>query len=189
MRSLSSRLTPSEIAQVFGGLTDGFEDPKPEVIKLDWKGYFQNFSREHGGNPIQHQGRLLFADGWTYACSDYAGPEWPPPSNERDRLLLIRDYWRTRRDLVDLEYRKMRIHYEALKQLQYGKSLPLQQRDEIFDEVDQIKTISNKDVSLEELLERVDWLEADVRECEQQIASIDLKLADLDINKSTELVR
>lgn len=55
-------------------------------------GYFYNFCKMHG-DPVDDGKRLIFPDGWTYARTDYAGPEVPPPKDEQVLRALMLVYW------------------------------------------------------------------------------------------------
>lgn len=98
-------------------------NPVPEIL-VDWREYYLSFLQEHG-DPVEHGGRLLFEDGWTYSAFDPAGPEWPPPGNKTTLKGLQITYWRLRREAVSAECGMLQMRLRAADGLQSGKSLPL----------------------------------------------------------------
>lgn len=96
-------------------------------VQIDWKEYFLEFDRQHGGNPVRYKTLLLYQDGWRYSSNDHAGPEYPPPTDPVFLQKLISRYWwihsaRLKRDAVELEE-----FIQRMKNLQATKSLPLLQ--------------------------------------------------------------
>ena len=131
--------------------------PFPLAVRLDWRAYFLEFLEAHGNNPVEHQGRLLFADGWSYSSTDYAGPETPPPDNVIELADLQRVYWTKRRELVRRELARLR----PLANLQRSRALPLKHRIGCFVEDAgrmKLKT-STADLAVNE---QVELLEADL---------------------------
>lgn len=96
-------------------------------LKLEWRAYYQRFSEMHGGYPIIYKGRQYFADGWSYSMTDYAGPEWPPPTDPEELATIQKVYWYTRWNRARNELMVLRERYDGLKGLQETKSAPLQQ--------------------------------------------------------------
>lgn len=94
-------------------------------VRLDWRAYWKEFSRQHGDYPVRYRGRLLFRDGWTYSNSSYEGPEWPPPSTDREKAILLRAYWLLRKREVRAVWWEQYQELEQLRRLQSVKSLPL----------------------------------------------------------------
>jgi hypothetical protein len=47
-------------------------------VAVNWQELFMEFCRQHGGDPVFHDGRLLFQDGWTHSADNHRGPSWPP---------------------------------------------------------------------------------------------------------------
>lgn len=91
----------------------------PANITLDWRAYFLDFMRVHGGDPVENEGLLLFQDGYRYSNSDYQGPEYRPPDDPRELFRLQRVYWTRRaRMLRDEINRVMRIleNYQGMQQ-------------------------------------------------------------------------
>lgn len=101
------------------------ESPKLKV-NLSWKAYYKVFSEKHGGVPILYKGRQYFRDGWSYSATDYAGPEWPPPSDPKELLTLQRVYWYTLHNRCRNELLILRRQFDHLKGLQEEKDVPLQ---------------------------------------------------------------
>lgn len=100
----------------------------PQVrMQLDWQAYYKRFAGLHGGSPIVYKGRQLFADGWGYSATDYAGPEYPPPKDKTELAKLQKVYWYTRWNRAKNELLVLEQRYAALKGLQSDKSAPLQQ--------------------------------------------------------------
>lgn len=146
-------------------------------VHLDWKGYYKQFEEKHGepvqlldrdGKPL----RLLFADGWTYSCTDYAGPEWPPPKNEQDRARLIAEYYKIKFGLVRNEYIDLCRLISYLRDLQSAKDVPLQQIASYFDDEQNKRVIGRFEVELTPLIERREWLRKAISECEQRLTEI-----------------
>ena len=132
-----------------------FQDILPEVpstvgIELDWHAYFVNFSSQHGGDPVEHGGRLLFRDAWQYSATDYAGPEYPPLESEQYRGELVRTYWTLRKDIVSEELYQLEYRVRGLRDLQSNKSLPIHQVFAPYWDED-------KRVMVDETIDPVDW--------------------------------
>ena len=95
-------------------------------VKLDWVQYFKRFCEEHGGNPINYKGRLLFQDGWTYSATSHAGPEWAPPEDPKELVALVTVYWQEQLRALEVERRQLKAYVHGLTQLSQAKSVPLQ---------------------------------------------------------------
>ena len=145
--------------------------PKVEV-KLDWRAYFRAFCDSHG-EPVQHEGRWLFPDGWTYALKDWAGPEWPP---DLDRLpFLQRAYWRARRGIVKVELDHLKGRLNWLKGMAAAKSVPLKQRVTYRSENDDgepVMVSEVKDLDLGAMEERAGWLAENLAECDANLKEL-----------------
>jgi hypothetical protein len=143
----------------------------PLHVQLDWPAYFKRFCQEHG-EPVQwRKGLLLFPDGWTYSSMDYAGPEWPPNTDER---LLRKDkeaYWRIRLRIVRAEAVFLDKRLDGLKQWQTTKSVPLQQISQYLDS-DNNRVVERVDLDLTALAGRLEWLWQDVKQCEEKIKEL-----------------
>jgi len=98
-----------------------------KLLQLDWRAYFKQFCAEHGGTPLEHQGKLLFPDGWTYAKDSYAGPEFPPPENELAKERLIYRYYLKRLRILRQEHTILKRRIAMLEQEQINRSAPMQQ--------------------------------------------------------------
>jgi hypothetical protein len=111
---------------------------KPAAVKIDWKGYFHEFRLEHG-EPVEHNGRLLFGDGWTYSNTDYAGPEWPPPEERAELLRMQQTYWTLRRGLLVQECTWLEQQIESLATIRSVKSTAVTvTRSSVEEQVDEL---------------------------------------------------
>jgi len=158
---------------------DSNDDREPTIqsqIELNWQAYFYAFSKLHGGNPVEFEGRLLWQDGYMYSKSDYLGPEWPPPRNRKELLRLRAAYWTRRRKIVDNERLKLKLEIDQLLLTQRIRSAPLQQTvgipiEETEDGMTRY-TYRNQDVDVKMLIERLTWLTDDVLLCDEQLRNI-----------------
>ena len=94
-------------------------------IELDWRATFAAFCSAHGNNPVEHGGRLLFADGWTHSASSYRGPQFPPPANPDELAELQRAYWQKRLATVEAMRAELQARLQDLEQLQKVLGSPL----------------------------------------------------------------
>lgn len=141
-------------------------------VELDWQAYYDAFKAEHG-DPVAHGGRLLFADGWTYSATDPAGPEWPPPKDERELLALQLAYWETRRRLVVTERDHLRGIVRTLREMQSGKSIQLVQRVAVRDELTGKPVLRSVPARAEDIEGgRLMLLELDARDCESRLLEL-----------------
>lgn len=145
-------------------------------VRLDWRAYFARFCEAHGNNPVEHGGRLLFADGWRYSMTDHAGPEWPPPSGA-DFKELQRAYWNKRLALVEVERGRLQRTIGELQQLQDQRRVPLQQRtivwsDDYAEDGHRMATVNCSDVQLMPLQQRLKLLTADVAHCGKMLKEL-----------------
>lgn len=142
-------------------------------IKLDWKAYFERFCEEHG-EPVEHDGRLLFPDGWTYSATDYQGPERPPPDDPAEVSRLLRSYWSVRRDEVKKQLLALDVQLTDLDDLQRHKSLPLQRKTEEMDYGGEVPKVlfGSEEVSmtLGIMRERLAWLKEELALCENKMS-------------------
>lgn len=125
-------------------------------IVLDHRAYFYKFCEEHGGDPVEHEGRLLFRDGWTYSNIDYAGPEWPPPPDQNEVRRLKFAYWRQFKALAVRQLGYLSRIAGDLGRLQASKSAPLMRR---VPPVENGQPWGSETLDLKELQERREWLE------------------------------
>ena len=115
-----------------------------KLVQIDWKGYFDEFSRRNGGDPIRIGGvmkhgrmlggRLLFPTGWQYNGMRYEGPEYPPPDDPKELHALQRLYWRTRQQEVDKYIQSLESHIQSLERYQAVLSCPLMISKEVVNE-------------------------------------------------------
>ena len=144
------------------------EPRKGVTYRIDWAEYWRAFCEEHG-EPVPFEGRLLFADGWTYSSSDHAGPEWPPPEDGGRLLFMRRSYWQQRRHMVRTELEGLRDQAENLARLQESKGLPLR---------GSISYSSGNGIVVEKVqgpqkfADRAIWLKGDLARCEVELAGI-----------------
>lgn len=131
---------------------------------LDWRAYFAKFCDLHGGranSPVEHNGKLLFMDGWTYSNIDHAGPEWPPPDDPTELRLLQIAYWQRRKVIVRSLAQRTRETIEKFQQLTAGRSAPLAFEDRMPPEE-----------KLTYLKGRLKWLEDDFVLCSAQLKEL-----------------
>lgn len=140
-------------------------------VTLDWREYFRVFSEAHGGNPVIWKGRQLWQDGWQYSATDYAGPEWPAPTDKAELKLLQRAYWSERKKIVEEQLKEVRQELDRLKQAQCGRSVPLQQIV-ISTDAEGNRTASRDHLDLGPLVEREDWLAKDVVDCRVRLEAL-----------------
>ena len=141
---------------------------KPGVLpKLDWAAYFRKFCELHG-EPVAYRGRLLFRDGYTYSASDYAGPEWAPPSDPAELAALQRAYWQLRLKMVEVELARTKAHVTAVFEAQAVRGAPLQVRVSYVDD-DGKRREESADVDRQALVERMKWLTSDAIDCEREL--------------------
>lgn len=140
-------------------------------VKLSWRKYWEKFKEEHG-DPIEYNGYCLFEDGWRYALSDPAGPEYPPPENEKECLSLRIKYYELRLKMVESEYRMLLSDIKNLELLQQRFSLPLQQRTHYSERIEGETKIRTEyfELDLQQIKEgRLKWLEEDIEECKSNL--------------------
>lgn len=145
----------------------------PDVdFQIDWPEYFKEFCRLHG-DPVQARGRLLFADGWMYSATDYAGPEYPPPE-EPDKLLdLRREYWEEALKLRKQMHQQMFRVYEGAENVVNSRSAIVSRVAYREDENGKRRRVAEP-IDLVELKEIVESLAADVKTCEQELEELNV---------------
>ncbi len=145
----------------------------PELkVKLDWKAYYLKFSEMHGGWPIIYKGRQLFSDGWTYSLTDYAGPEWEPPTEPKELKTLRTVYWYTRLNRAKNELLVVAARRAALKNLQENKSAPLQQVIVSKDDETGKVSRSTDGLDLRVFDHVISFLEAEVNEASKNLEQL-----------------
>lgn len=143
--------------------------PLPK-IQLDWRGYFLEFSRLHGGDPVPFKGRLLWRDGWRYSATDYRGPEIPPPSNDYDCRRLIQMYWRVRLTLINRQRRDLAEQLVGLEETASSRSAPLQAWRLGRDDAGK-RSVLRGELELQAVRDRLEFLRSDAIQCEKELTS------------------
>jgi hypothetical protein len=153
---------------------------QPFSIKLNWKAYYKAFVEVHG-EPLIYGGRQLFPDGWGYSLSDYAGPEWPPPTEPLELAKLQICYWKRRLAIAMLERRNRQADLDNLVQMQAARPIPLVHTVTLRDDEGRI-VVNDKgrpersnytlDVGLQGLQYRLDWLDEDIQRCRERLAEL-----------------
>lgn len=139
-------------------------------MRLDWKAYFYEFCGLHGEPVLYKESRLLFRDGWMYSATDYEGPEFPPPEDNQELDKLVLEYWTIRKDALTKMVTKLHHHIKVIRDTQATHSAPLQQITYIQDGDKRRRSYKRVDTSGIEA--RIEWIEADLRECEERLAEI-----------------
>lgn len=141
-------------------------------VELDWKAYFYEFCRVHGPQePVEHGGRLLFRDGWTYSATSYEGPEWEPPKSFEELDALVARYWIIRRGRVTVTRDILVAQLQRLEELKASKSLPLHQVVTVHD-TDGNKVRQTIPLLLTGLQQRLRWVREDLVECDKRLEEI-----------------
>lgn len=140
------------------------------TVELNWYAYFKRFCEVHG-EPVEFAGRLLFPDGYQYSNSDYAGPEWVPPSDPEKLSDLRRIYWQRRLQVVKERYKWLKAELEELAGVQYSRSAPLQRTAMYWDDSRQQLVFEPHDVDLELLRGDLLGLQEDMKLCEEELAN------------------
>lgn len=144
--------------------------PIPQRITLDWRAYFISFCDRHG-EPVEWKGRLLFDDGWTYALTDYAGPEWGPPSDPGELDQTVTHYWIIKKGKLDRLLAKLIHDFDMLKKTISMHSLPLQQTVKVSEGVGtQQKTVP---LNLDGLEARIEWVREDLYKCDERLQELE----------------
>ena len=137
-------------------------------IKLDWRAYFEGFCEQHG-KPVNHAGRLLFPDGWTYSRTDHRGPEWSPPTDPVHLEELRQAYWRARLERAESDLGDVSRLCENLSEMARDRSAPLKTGVRVFDEESGRYRRGVSDVDLSALEDEVAMLREEVEECKSQL--------------------
>jgi len=145
------------------------DDPQFMTIEPDWKAYFAEFERAHGGSPVLYAKTFLYRDGYRYSCTDYAGPEYRPPDNPVLVRKLCETYWRIRAKRVTAELNMTRSLLDNLREQQAQRSVPLQCKViKLSDEGVKTSATTTVDWRLIEL--KIMALEGDLLQAQQGIA-------------------
>ena len=142
-------------------------------VELDWRSYFLDFDREHGGSPMVYRGRLYYGDGWSYSQTDYAGPEWPPPADGSELQDVLQFYWRRRHRVVQHEAETLHFDIMNLERMQRERIVPLVQVRRVLE--DGVWRSERGPVDLDALRFRLEQLQEDVLLCENRLLKLRLK--------------
>lgn len=142
-------------------------------VVLDWREYYYKFSAVHGGFPVIYNNLQLFRTGWRYSATDYAGPEWPAPTDAAGLLRLKRIYWRLHRQQIEREYRFYTEHRNMLKDWQQTKSAPLQQSFVDLNEETGTVSYSSGEVDWQRLDTIIDICKAQLIECDKEQTALE----------------
>lgn len=141
-------------------------------IELDWRAYWKEFQRVHGGDPVFFEKKFLFRDGWMHSATDYAGPEWAPPEDDPKRVRFLQyTYWELRSRMVMEEMRYLDNLIHNLSEVQRARSAPLQQVVRFRDEEGRIR-IERKNLDLTLLVERLKLLKSDFEDCQARMKAL-----------------
>lgn len=143
-------------------------------IRLDWEGYFRQFSLQHGGSPVPFKGLLLFRDGWCYSTNpDHAGPEYAPPEEANLRRVYKSAYWHSLRTLVRRELHAVGAQLTMVATMQNRYSLPLQAVVSYRNENDE-RVIERGDLETRPIEQEFEWLREQLLECDKMINDLAL---------------
>lgn len=148
------------------------EEKKEKVFRktvLDWRAYFIEFCKVHG-EPVEYKTGLLFRDGWKYAM-EYAGPEYPPPSDHEELDTLVVAYWTIRHKQCKIAFDRVYVERQRIEGLKGNHSLPLRQVTIIGKGQERRRLSSELDTK--PLDDRLKWLREDIEECEKNLAEIE----------------
>ena len=141
--------------------------------KLDWRAYFLAFCQFHG-EPVEHNGRLLFADGWTYSLTDHSGPEWPPPEDLRELDILVTTYYLILERSLRVTLDKLIAARKSFDTVALSKSMPLQQV--AFEEYERDGETrvrkAAKQLDTGSLDARIEWMRQDLAECQERLKEL-----------------
>lgn len=143
---------------------------KPVQARLDWRAYFKAFCELHG-EPLRFgKARLLFPDGWQYNSRSHAGPEYPPPTDTRSRILLQKEYWNLRLEIVGDQRDKLEAKLKGLEELRQLCSAPLQETRVYYD--GESKRIESGPLDTAPLCARLVWLTGELEKCNKQLETL-----------------
>lgn len=141
-----------------------------QKVELDFKAYFIEFCKVHG-EPVEYKNRLLFPDGWGYSLTEYEGPEFHPPLDNRELDLLVLNYWLLRRSTLNTMLLKLEHELKLLTDTQASHSLPLQQVVRVQD--DQRIRKHYRPLSTNALEQKLAWVRTDLIECDTRLKEIE----------------
>lgn len=148
-------------------------------IRFDWRAYYEEFKRLHGGDPVPtHEGqRWLFRDGWMYAGYSHQGPEYPPPTDPRELILLQREYWKSRLVKLERERDDTANTIYKIKQLQAIHNAPLQHVVREIDDVTGKPQRVARNLTIGQFESTLTFLEQQLQECCTELTSLELPFA------------
>lgn len=165
------RLSKLRYANAIKAAKTKYREVPESKPRFDWREYFLSFFVRHG-EPVEHGGKLLFRDGWTYSLTTYEGPEWPPPTDFAELDALITRYWVIRLRLLTPIAMQLAEDLRRIKELQESKSLPLQHHVTYEDDRGARKReVRPFDVTRHE--ERLKWVRDDIRECNERLKELE----------------
>lgn len=136
----------------------------------DWRAYYRRFCEAHG-QPLMHGGLQLFPDGWRYAAASYEGPEYPPPDDDQERHGLVRAYHQARLRMVEQERQKLEKDLAYLERMRDSCALPIPVT--VTSRGDDGKARrETRELSLDGLKQRLEWLKEDAIKCRQVIKEL-----------------
>lgn len=148
-------------------------------VRIDWEDYFKCFCEKHGRFPLLWANKLLFPDAWTYSATDHAGPEWPPPEDEVERIKLKRIYWKLRLNAVRRDLPETKERVRQLTELLAVRDLTPRQRVTTVDEDTGKVNIELTDIDVGAAAMRLRWLEQDLAVCRLMIVNPDLDMEEV----------
>lgn len=140
-------------------------------VEMDWKAYFIEFDRVHGGHPVLFEGRFLWRDGWMYSTHDHAGPEWRPPTEVSRLIFLKRHYWTVKKNHLTSDAKDLGLTIQSLTDMQQARELPLKQKIRYVNE-DGKKITEAVDLDLPDLETRLQKIQEEIQECDQALARL-----------------
>lgn len=141
-------------------------------FKIDWRASFMRFCREHG-EPIEHEGRLVFGDGWSHSATDHRGPCWPPPEDVEKLAAIRKAYWTKRLEIVTREHTVVLDGLEAVGRVAGSRGgAPLMVRGQGMPGARKAGQGEAREVDMEALRERLRWLAQAADECHRVLEEL-----------------
>ena len=139
--------------------------------RIDWRAYFRRFCELHG-EPMEHEGRLLFPDAWTYSLTDHAGPEWEPPADPARVKAMRLAYQRLRLARIEGELEELGNASESLKAMTMSRSAPVMVR-RIGPRGAKRSEGAAEEANLDAVQARMDWLREQTVTCRSAVQEIE----------------
>lgn len=160
------KINPNDVAEFIQAGSLGF--------RLDWESYFKEFCHRNGDNPVMINvngtPRFLFRTGWMYG-NKYEGPEYPPVDDPKKVKSLLHLYWRIRmRTLVEIRD-QLSETVSSLETLQKGRSLPLQVKEIMWDDIQHKPVTRGGDIHMDRLQDRLTNLDRLIAECNHHLTT------------------